>query len=155
MMQPLLPLLENHILLMLPGHSSWERLTYREKFLSDSKKLYSEASSYYIEVDVRQNRIDAERYKRSKKREETFNDMWMKHPVNVNEVVDRFAPNAKATKRGVKFEFEGDRYIVKADMPSGYLRIYDKESHRYVTLDGTPCDDRDKTHFKILKREEM
>lgn len=123
--------------------------------MSDSKKLYSEASRYYIEVDVRQNRIDAERYKRSKKREEDFNDMWMKNPVNVNEIVDRFAPNAKVTKHGIKLEFEGDHYIVKADVPSGYLRIYDKEAHSYVTLDGTPCDDRDKTHFKILKREEM
>lgn len=123
--------------------------------MSDSKKLYSEASRYYIEVDARRNRIDAERYKRSKAREKAYNDMWMKNPVNVNEIVDRFAPNAKAAKHGVKYEFEGEHYIVKADMPSGYLRIYDKETHSYVMLDGTPSSDLDKTHFKILKREEM
>ena len=123
--------------------------------MSDSKKLYSEASHHYIEVDVCRNKIDAERYKRSKRREDAYNDMWMKSPVNVNEIVERFAPNAKATRHGVKFEFEGDHYIVKADMPSGYLRIYDKEAHSYVTLDGTPSSDLDETHFKILKREEM
>ena len=58
-------------------------------------------------------------------------------------------------QQGVKYVFEGERYEVKADMASGYLRIYDKVARSYVTLDGIPSDDLELTHFKILRREEM
>ncbi len=155
MMQALLPFSENHICPRRPDpYWRWATGT-KEKQLSDSKELYSEASRYYIEVDVQQNQIDSERYERSKQREETYNDLWVNNSVNINEIVDRFAPHAKAKRHGVKYEFEGERYVVKADMPSGYLRVFDKETYSYVDLDGNPSINLDSTHFKILKREEM
>lgn len=123
--------------------------------MSDSKDCYSKASSYYIEVDVRQQEIDAQRYARSKKRERKFNENWMKAQVDINEIVDRFTPGAKGHKKGVKFVFENERYVIKADMPAGYLRIYDKKLRVYLSPEGKPCSDNNSSHFKIKKREEM
>ncbi len=40
-------------------------------------------------------------------------------------------------------------------MVSGYLTILDKEINKYCEEDGTPSIDKDLTHFKIMKREEM
>ena len=51
--------------------------------------------------------------------------------------------------------FAGERYEVRADMPSGYLRLFDKKLKEFVLLDGTPCDDPDFTHYKILRRKDM
>ncbi|MDO4443622.1 MAG: hypothetical protein Q4B69_07090 [Slackia sp.] len=123
--------------------------------MSDSKDCYSKASNYYIEVDVRQQEIDAQRYMRSKNRERKFNDNWMKVQVDINEIVDRFTPGTKGRKKGVKFVFENERYAIKADMPAGYLRIYDKERGGYLSPDGKPCPDNNSSHFKIKKRKEM
>ena len=123
--------------------------------MSDSKSCYSEASNYYIEVDVAQNEIDAKRYERSKERERRYNDNWKKIMVNINEIVDRFTPGCEGYRDGVKFVFENERYLIKADMPAGYLRIYDKENKCYVMPDGSPCVSADKSHFKIKKREDM
>ena len=69
-------------------------------------------------------------------------------------MINKFAPNSVGKEKGVKFIFEGTRYIIKADMASGYLRIYDKVLKDYVKLDGTPGL-RSETHFKIKKRSEM
>lgn len=123
--------------------------------MGDSKSLYSEASNYYIEVDVQHNDIDAQRYGRSKNRERKYNDNWMKNQVNLNEIVDRFTPDADGCRDGVKFVFENDRYRILADMPAGYLRIYDKYQKTYLMPNGEPCTDNNSSHFKIKKREEM
>ena len=76
------------------------------------------------------------------------------HMVDINDVVHQFAPNSVGQAHGVKYQFESDRYIIKADMASGYLRIYDKVLRQYVKLDGTPGS-LEETHFKIKKRSEM
>ena len=123
--------------------------------MSDSKSLYSEASKYYVEVDTRQNAIDARRYANSKAREREYGAIWESSCVNLNDIVDHFAPDAIGRKKGYKFIFQGSRYAVIADMPAGYLRIYDEELKSFVTLDGTSSRDGELTHFKILKREEM
>ena len=34
----------------------------------------------------------------------------------------------KGKTKGVKYQFENANYIIKVDMPSGYLRIYDKKA---------------------------
>ena len=59
------------------------------------------------------------------------------------------------TEGGVKYNFEGSRYIVRCDKVAGYLRIYDKKEKSYCLLDGTLSKNPEKTHFKIKRREEM
>ena len=126
--------------------------------MSDYKSAYSEASQYYVKAKVPSSEVDRRRYDASKRRETQFNESWKKHAVNINEICDRFVPDDDGHKgeklNGVKYVFEGERYKVKADMASGYLRIYDKALKKYVKLDGS-AGTRDDTHFKILRREEM
>ncbi|MBO4909781.1 MAG: hypothetical protein J5476_10950 [Lachnospiraceae bacterium] len=122
--------------------------------MADSKSSYSTAASKYSKVIRHGNMLDALRYSRSKLRESQYNDSWKRNSVNINDVVNRFTPGVKGKPHGVKYEFENSRYIVKADMPAGYLRIYDKTLRQYVKLDGTPGT-LEETHFKIKKRSEM
>lgn len=122
--------------------------------MADSKSSYSEASSVFVTQSIFSSFADMERYTKSKARESIFNENWKKNMVDINDVVQKFTPNSEGTPHGVKFEFGSDRYIIKADMASGYLRIYDKKQKAYVKLDGTPGSLAE-THFKIKKRSEM
>lgn len=119
-----------------------------------STAVYSEAAQYYVEETVPSSGIDQGRFDRSKKREKKYNESWKERPVNLNEICDKFAPGNVGCKEGVKFVFNGDDYKVVADMASGYLRIQDLNTGKYVTLDGVPGT-LEETHFKILRREEM
>lgn len=122
--------------------------------MADSKTPYSTVSNYYVTTTVPSSSVDQGRYDRSKERERKYNDNWNKQKVNINEIVDKFAPGSTGRVEGVKFIFQGPNYTVKADMASGYLRIMDNSSEKYLKLDGTPGN-REETHFKIKKREEM
>ena len=122
--------------------------------MADKKADYSDASQNYVTKKIHETPIDLERYKRSKARESKFNDSWKKNMVNINDVIQKFTPNGVSSLHGVKYQVEDVRYIVKADMASGYLRIYDKSLRLYVKLDGTPGS-LEETHFKIKKRSEM
>ena len=121
--------------------------------MADAKTPYSIVSNYYITTIVPNSSIDQDRYDRSKERERKFNENWVKQKVNINDIVDKFAPGSDGYEDGVKFVFEGPEYAVIADMVAGYLRIMNNNGE-YVNLDGEPGDD-DSTHFKIKKREEM
>lgn len=121
--------------------------------MGDYKEGYTEAAREYRQRVVPSSDIDRARYDRSKAREARYNDSWMQNPIDLDAVVEQFAPGAVGRRRGVKLVFEGEIYEVRADMPSGYVRIYNKELRKYVLLDGTPSSDRAKTHFKILRRE--
>lgn len=128
--------------------------------MADYKSAYSDISKDYIENVVPYSEIDQQRYDRSKLREARNNENWLKQKVNLNEIVDRFVPEVDGfvethSEGGVKYDFEGPRYIVKCDKVAGYLRIYDKETKMYCTLDGTSSRNGDETHFKIKRREEM
>ena len=128
--------------------------------MADYKSAYSDISKDYIENIVPSNPVDQGRYDRSKAREAEYNDMWMKQKVNLNEIVDKFIPSIEGfveqyTEGGVKYDFEGARYIIKCDKVAGYLRIWDKRAKSYCLLDGTPSRDESLTHFKIKRREEM
>lgn len=116
----------------------------------DNKALYSKASNYYVE----NHNVSEADYEKSKAREKKHNESWEKQKVNLNEIIDTFAPDFEAKEHGAKMIFYGDRYNVIADMASGYLRIYDNTLKEYVKLDGTPGNDKH-THYKIMKREEM
>ena len=128
--------------------------------MADYKSAYSDISKDYIENLVPSSSLEQGRYDRSKARESRNNANWIKQKVNLNEIVDRFIPDdsdvvTQHTEGGVKYDFEGARYIVKCDKVSVYLRIYDKSAKSYCLLDGTPSRDLEKTHFKIKRREEM
>ena len=66
------------------------------------------------------------------------NEDWKKRSVNLNDIVKQFTPGVKGKPQGVKFQYENSKYIIKADMASGYIRIYDITIKQYVKLDGTP-----------------
>lgn len=128
--------------------------------MADYKSAYSDISKDYIENAVPSHPVDQGRYDRSKAREAAHNDTWIKQKVNLNEIVDRFVPSVEGfveqhSEGGVKYDFEGEHYIVKCDKVAGYLRIWDKQAKSYCLLDGTPSKDNSLTHFKIKRREEM
>ena len=96
--------------------------------------------------------------------------------VNINEVVDRFAPESTAYQKGGKIVFENKDHTIAvvADAAGGYLRIQDltvkTKRALYLTLDGkdghnVTVDGKTRgrtkeeyevaTHFRIKKREEM
>ena len=128
--------------------------------MADYKSAYSDISKDYIENTVPFNSVDQGRYKRSKEREAQYNENWIKQKVNLNEIVDKFVPSVEGfveqyTEGGVKYDFEGKRYIVKCDKVAGYLRIFDKKLKSFCLLDGTPCKNNLLTRYKIKRREEM
>lgn len=123
--------------------------------MADSKAGYSKAAKFYARVMIHGSMVDALRYYKSKVRESLYNNDWKKNMVNLNDVVNTYTPGVKGKAKGVKYKFENSRYIVVADMPSGYLRIYDKKAKSYTTANGTPSKDLRLTHFKIKKRKEM
>ncbi len=128
--------------------------------MADYKSAYSDISKDYIENLVPSSSLEQKRYDRSKARKAKNNENWIKQKVNLNEIVDRFIPEdgevvKQRTEGGVKYNFEGRRYIVKCDKVAGYLRIYDKETKSYCLLDGRPSKVPEQTHFKIKRREEM
>lgn len=122
--------------------------------MADSKTAYSAAAYIYAMRTRHYSMLDAMRYYRSKLRELKYNENWKKNMVNLNDVVKKFTPGAKGKATGVKFEFKSEKYVIKVDMPSGYLRIQNRKTGDYLKLDGTPGSNAE-THFKIKKRREM
>ena len=117
--------------------------------MSDSKDRYSKTSASYTHSEQGKAEHD-----KSKAREAKHNESWKKQSVNLNEVVDKFAPGATGEQKNGKFIYFGDKYNVVADMSSGYLRIMDNETKKYVKLDGSVGTPKE-THYKIKRREEM
>ena len=122
--------------------------------MADYKTDYSEASLNYTSNTIYTNEKDMRRYEKSKEHEALFNENWSKQKVNINDIVERFAPNSNGEAKGMKYEFKGERYEVIADMSAGYLRIWDKQIKKWIKLDGT-LGTQEETHYKIMKREEM
>lgn len=122
--------------------------------MADSKIPYSNASEKYIEMVNDQFNIYGKKYLEIKSREEKYNASWCKIKVNLNDVVNKFAPNASGHVEGYKYIFSGDKYDVVTDMVAGYLRIYNRDTNQYVNLNGKP-DSNNNTHFKIKRKEEM
>ena len=113
--------------------------------MADSKGNYSDSSNNYINKTVLNSEEAKHNFNVSKKKEEKYNDEWSKNKVNINEIVDKFAPNSEGHVEG---------YKVIADMVAGSLRIKDKKINQHVKLDGKPGSNSE-THFKIKKRGEM
>ena len=117
--------------------------------MSDSKGAYSTEARNYMKNELNKYVIE-----KSKTREGRYNTNWEKQSVNINTVVEKFAPDAYGKVVNGKFIYFGENYNVVADLPSGYLRIYSKEKRKYVILEGTTGTDEE-THYKIKRREEM
>lgn len=117
--------------------------------MSDTKSGYSSEAHNYMQSELNQSVIE-----KSKTREGRYNKNWEKQSVNINEVVEKFAPDASGRVVNGKFIYFGENYNVIADLPSGYLRIYSKQKREYVTLEGKTGTDEE-THYKIKRREEM
>ena len=135
----------------------------------DSKNAYSEevsrakeksAYDYYLEEVI----------KAGKARSDAYSGGW--EEVDLNEVVERFAPDSPPIVRDGKLIFFGETEAVVCDIGGGYLRIQDltvgtrhpqylglngENMHNYVDEAGkTHGRSRDEyqrvTHFKIKKR---
>lgn len=122
--------------------------------MADSKATYSEASKHFVEVTAREREEFRRKYEQSKKREARHNDQWRALTVNINDIVDLFAPGDDGQAIGMKYVFTGPKVEVIADMSAGYLRLRDTRTRQWLKLNGKPGS-RGETHFKILKREEM
>ena len=61
-----------------------------------------------------------------------YNNEWNTQKVNINEVVEKFAPNSDGYIKGYKYIYESERYQVVADMVSGSLKIVDKKTNQPV-----------------------
>lgn len=123
--------------------------------MSNAKEIYSEASRFYCNVLVPANGKIEKDYNNSKLREQKHNENWLKEKVNIIDIVNQYAPNARVYQDGVKYVFEGDVNKVVCDMASGYLRIQNKATNKHYRLDGTLTNSKKRTHFKIKRKEEM
>lgn len=87
--------------------------------MSDTKTPYSDASSDFVEKDAVEQEEAKRLYEKSKVREAKHNDEWKKHPVNINDVVDKYAPGAKGGDVIMRIDlfksFEGASYY--GDVP--------------------------------------
>lgn len=122
--------------------------------MADSKTNYSSSSREYVSNISNTSKNAAIGYEKSKSREQRYNDNWLQNKANINDVVEKFAPNSKGVVKGVKYIFYGPKHNVIADMASGYVRIWDKNQRSFVKLDGKSGNSK-QTHFKIMKKEEM
>ena len=122
--------------------------------MADSKSNYSNTASAKTSEASSNPKIQAA-YVRAKEEERRFNSNWSKNKVNLNDLVEKFAPiHATKLEGSRKYNIIGKNYIIKVDLFSGSARVFDRTIKRYVKLDGTKGT-LDQTHFKIKKREEM
>ncbi len=109
------------------------------------------------------NKIEA-----GKKRSEKYSKNWQS--VDINEVIDKFAPGGKIELRKGKLIFisKDGRYEVICDIGGSYLRIKDTKLNTYVGLNGEdlrnykdangkthgrkPSEFKKLTHFRIKKK---
>lgn len=104
-------------------------------------------------------------------RKETYSKNWS--IVDINDIVERFTPNVtpKVEKGKVRYKSIDGRYEILADIGGGYLRIFDhvlkcnvdafgNDVRNYTDENGkqhgrAKSKQRELTHFRIKKREEM
>lgn len=129
--------------------------------MSNSKDDYSDASKFYCEVLAKNSPVVKSRYDRSKEREQKYNENWKKFMVNLNDLVDKYAPNAMVNiyknknDEKVKFEWKGELYTVCADKCSGCVRVHVNNKKIYFDINGNVSFNGNLTHFKIKKKGEI
>ena len=120
--------------------------------MSNHKTIYSNLSSYYVGFVVPDSEKAQKDFLSSKKREADWNDNWKKYKVNINVLLDKYVPGVHPKIETVKAVYENNRYRLKADMASGYIRVFDKQKKTFLDINGNPSNDPATTHFKILKK---
>ena len=60
--------------------------------MANSKRMYSKLAEYYNGFVVPGSEKDRVRYEKSKERERKYNEHWKQHKVNLNELVNKYAP---------------------------------------------------------------
>ena len=139
----------------------------------DAKREYSDNVSDVIANEALDDNV-LDDLEKGADRARSFREGWQ--GVNINDVVDRFAPGATPYISNGKVVFENDEHTlaVVADISGGYLRIQDLtfkgKKGLYLTLDGknghnitingktrgrSKAEYQRDTHFRILNREEM
>lgn len=121
--------------------------------MADNKSDYSSAASSARNSEKDMNQIRA--YEKSRERHEKHVVNWSKNKVNLNEIVDKYAPGSKGKADGIKMIFYGKDYNVVTDLVSGYVRVYDNNNKGYINLNDEPDRDNKNTHFQIKKRKDM
>ncbi len=142
--------------------------------MSDYKDSYSKG---VLEAKDAANGIQElyENIERGKARAELYGKDWEK--VDLNEVVERIAPDSEPVREGGKLYFYNSErtMAVVADIGGGYLRVqdltrntkhaqyldqYGHDAHNYTDENGkqhgrSNAEFNRCTHYKIKKREEM
>lgn len=121
--------------------------------MADSKGSYSDAATA-----INDNRLDdklQKEYDKSRARHDKHVHQWSMNKVNLNEVVEKYAPGAIGVQDGIKMIYKGSNYNVVAVLASGYVRLIDANTGNYLNLNGEVDANDDNTHFRIKKRKEM
>lgn len=61
-------------------------------------------------------------------------------------------PEATPKIHGVKAVRKNKDYIIKVDMASGYLKVYDRNLKTFLDKYGNPVSDGPDSHMKILRK---
>lgn len=139
----------------------------------DSKTEYSNNASAMKKIAELDSKL-AKELEKGIERASKYKQNW--ESVNINTVVEKFAPNSTPYKSNGKIVFENSEHTIAVvtDAAGGYLRIQDLTSNAkrglYLTLDGknghnVTINGKTKgrsneeyelaTHFRIKKKEEM
>ena len=138
----------------------------------DSKDVYSSSVDFQKELAQHDTELMG-KIMQGKKRNIAHSEEWAS--VNINDIINRFAPAAHAEVRGNKVEWHNEKtkISVVADIGGGYLRLQDKSVPYNLYLDkygkdvrtyidangkqhGRPKAEREAlTHFRIKYRSEM
>ena len=141
--------------------------------MSDSKAQYSSG----VAGQKALAQLDAElkqKLDRASERKAKYKPNWQ--TVNINDLVDRFAPGSTAQIEGSKitFQADGSDLQIVCDVEAGSCRLKDTTNptrRPYLDINGNPVGNKilpggkqsgrskaeynELTHFRILKREEM
>ncbi len=137
-------------------------VTQGEYDMADSKTQYTTNVNKMKKV-AESNEVLAGKLAKGKERASKYSSGW--DSVNLNEVVQRFAPDSTIRESNGKIIYSnGGRYEVVADVAGGYLRVQDVNIGKltYVTLSGeykpnniSKSKWKQMTHYRIKKLEEM
>ena len=123
--------------------------------MGDTKSNYSMlASKYSSNKDASKHTKDI--FKRVEAAKKQFGDNWRKNPIDINEVVAKLGPVIRQKVTGNrKLVLITKDNIIKTDLLGGYARMQNRITKKYLTNNYVESDDGDKTHLRILKRNEM
>ena len=123
-----------------------------------------EQYSTNVEIAKRQAATSAQAavdWEKGRKEKERYGKNW--ESININDYVPEFYDPAlvQVDARKMFFPTKDRNIVIVADYAGGYLRFTNVETGEYVDKNGNTVSERSrrkfegKTHYRILKREEM